>query len=92
MNATHAADPAILTVVITAIEFAGVAVIVVAALVATVIYIRDGFSDRARWAPGFQSFRATLGRGILSPCPAWSQLGAPSCPLLLSFAPPACSP
>jgi uncharacterized membrane protein len=65
MNATHAADPAILTVVITAIEFAGVAVIVVAALVATVIYIRDGFTDRARWATGFQSFRATLGRGIL---------------------------
>lgn len=66
MNAAHeAVDPAILTVVITAIELAGVAVIVVAALVATVIYIRGGLGDRTEWAAGFQAFRATLGRGIL---------------------------
>ncbi len=66
MSSSHpAVDPAILTVVITAIELAGVAVIVIAALVATLIYIRGGLGDPARWATGFQAFRATLGRGIL---------------------------
>ena len=66
MNFSHeGSDPAILTIVITAIEYAGVAVIVVAALVATIIYIRGGLSDRTRWGTGFQLFRATLGRGIL---------------------------
>lgn len=57
-------DPAILRVVISAIELAGVAVIVVAAIVATAIYIRGGFASSG-WATGFQPFRATLGRGIL---------------------------
>jgi uncharacterized membrane protein len=65
MSSSHATiDPAILEWVIAAIEIAGVAVIVLAAIVATAIYIRGGFSNGG-WATGFQSFRATLGRGIL---------------------------
>ena len=65
MESRGALDAEFLTIVITAIELAGVAVIVLAALVATIIYIRGGFVDRTRWASGFQAFRATLGRGIL---------------------------
>lgn len=61
---THPLDPSILRVVIAVIELAGVAVIVLAAVVATAIYIRGGFAEGA-WATGFQPFRATLGRGIL---------------------------
>jgi uncharacterized membrane protein len=65
MSSSHATiDPAILEWVIAAIEIAGVAVIVLAAIVATAIYIRGGFSNGG-WATGFQSFLATLGRGIL---------------------------
>lgn len=61
----HAAiDPAILRIIISIIELAGVAVIIVAAIVAALIYIRGGFASGA-WATGFQPFRATLGRGIL---------------------------
>jgi uncharacterized membrane protein len=57
-------DPAILEWFIAIIELAGVAVIVLAAVVATAIYIRGGFGHGG-WATGFQPFRATLGRGIL---------------------------
>jgi uncharacterized membrane protein len=57
-------DPAILEWCIAIIELAGVAVIVLAAVVATSIYIRGGFGHGG-WATGFQPFRATLGRGIL---------------------------
>jgi uncharacterized membrane protein len=65
MIASHSAiDPAILEWVIAVIELAGVAVIVLAAVVATAIYIRGGFGHGG-WATGFQTFRATLGRGIL---------------------------
>jgi uncharacterized membrane protein len=65
MSSSHTAiDPAILRIVISAIELAGVAVIVLAAVVATAIYIRGGLGHGA-WAAGFQPFRATLGRGIL---------------------------
>lgn len=52
-----------LRLAINGIELAGVAVIVLAAVVATVIYIRGG--GHGGWATGFQPFRATLGRGIL---------------------------
>jgi uncharacterized membrane protein len=65
MIPSHSAiDPAILEWVIAVIELAGVAVIVLAAVVATAIYIRGGFGHGG-WATGFQPFRATLGRGIL---------------------------
>jgi uncharacterized membrane protein len=64
MSSHAAIDPAILTVVISIIELAGVAVIVLAAVVATIIYVRGGFAAGG-WATGFQPFRATLGRGIL---------------------------
>lgn len=57
-------DPAILEWFIAVIELAGVAVIVLAAVVATAIYVRGGFGHGG-WATGFQPFRATLGRGIL---------------------------
>jgi uncharacterized membrane protein len=57
-------DPAILEWIIAVIELAGVAVIVLAAVVATAIYIRGGLGHGG-WATGFQPFRATLGRGIL---------------------------
>jgi len=66
MTSSHpAVDPEILRIVITAIELAGVAVIVVAAVVATLIYLRGGLRNHTLWASGFQAFRATLGRGIL---------------------------
>lgn len=65
MIASHSAiDPVILEWVIAVIELAGVAVIVLAAVVATAIYIRGGLGNDG-WATGFQPFRATLGRGIL---------------------------
>ena len=57
-------DSEILRIVISAIELGGVAVIVIAAVVATVMYLRGGCVKGA-WATGFQPFRATLGRGIL---------------------------
>jgi uncharacterized membrane protein len=55
---------AILRVVIAAIELLGVAVIVVAAVVATATYLKGGLGTGA-WFAGFQPYRATLGRGIL---------------------------
>ena len=61
---SHPIDPAILRVVISIIELAGVSVIVLAAFVATLTYIRGGIAAGG-WATGFQPFRATLGRGIL---------------------------
>ncbi len=53
-----------LRVVIAAIELLGVAVIVVAAVAATIAYLRSGLANGA-WGPYFQTFRSTLGRGIL---------------------------
>jgi len=65
MSSSHTAvDPAILEWVIAIIEFAGVAVIVLAAVAATAIYLRDGLKHGG-WSSRFQPFRATLGRGIL---------------------------
>ena len=53
-----------LRLVITAIELLGVAVIVVAAAAATIGYLRSGLANGA-WGTYFQTFRSTLGRGIL---------------------------
>lgn len=53
-----------LRLAITAIELLGVIVIVVAASAATIAYLRSGFANGA-WGPYFQTFRSTLGRGIL---------------------------
>jgi uncharacterized membrane protein len=65
MSSSHTAvNPEFLRIVISVIELAGVAVIVVAAIVAVLVYVRGGVS-RGGWATGFQPFRATLGRGIL---------------------------
>ena len=65
MSPSHTVvNPEFLRIVISGIELAGVAVIVVAAIVATVLYIRGGVAAGG-WATGFQPFRATLGRGIL---------------------------
>lgn len=65
MSSSHTVvNPEFLRIVISIIELAGVAVIVVAAVVAVVIYIRGGVAQGG-WATGFQPFRATLGRGIL---------------------------
>ena len=54
----------VLRVVIAGIELLGVAVIVVAAVAATVAYARSGLAN-GTWGPYFQTFRSTLGRGIL---------------------------
>jgi uncharacterized membrane protein len=54
----------ILRVIIAAIELLGVAVIVAAAIVATVNYLKGGLGS-GTWAAYFQSYRSTLGRGIL---------------------------
>ncbi|HET7716140.1 MAG TPA: DUF1622 domain-containing protein [Bauldia sp.] len=54
----------LLRVIIAAIELLGVAVIVMAAIVATLSYLASGVRDGA-WGPNFQSYRSTLGRGIL---------------------------
>jgi uncharacterized membrane protein len=48
----------------TAIEVVGVAIIVVGALLASVLFLRQGFRDRG-WARAFRGYRANLGRGIL---------------------------
>jgi uncharacterized membrane protein len=53
-----------LRLVIAGIELLGVAVVVVAAVVATFTYLRNGLSHGA-WGPYFQPYRSTLGRGIL---------------------------
>ena len=47
----------------TGMEIAGVAVIVVASLLASVLFLRRGFS-RSEWDQAYESFRADLGRGI----------------------------
>lgn len=54
----------VLRVIIAAIELLGVAVVVAAAIVATVNYLKGGLSS-GTWGTYFQSYRSTLGRGIL---------------------------
>ena len=48
----------------TAIEVTGVGIIVVGALLATALYLRQGFGALG-WAEAFRGYRANLGRGIL---------------------------
>ena len=48
----------------TGIEVAGVAIIVVGALLASLLFLRDGFGT-AGWGHAFRRYRANLGRGIL---------------------------
>ena len=50
--------------VATAIEVVGVAIIVVGALLASALFLRDGFGA-AGWGHAFRRYRANLGRGIL---------------------------
>jgi len=57
-------DHSVLEIVIAAIEFLGAGVIIIAAAVATLVYLRNGFA-RGTWGAEFQTLRATLGRGIL---------------------------
>jgi uncharacterized membrane protein len=48
----------------TAIEVAGVGIIVVAALLASVLFVRQGFGAQG-WGEAYRGYRANLGRGIL---------------------------
>ena len=48
----------------TAIEIAGVAVIVTGIVIATALFLHRGFATSA-WADAFPRYRANLGRGIL---------------------------
>ena len=48
----------------TAIEIAGVGIIVLGALIATVLFLRRGFGA-SDWDKAYEGFRADLGRGIL---------------------------
>lgn len=48
----------------TAIEAAGMAIIVIGAMIATVLFLRDGFGS-GTWADAYERYRASLGRGIL---------------------------
>lgn len=48
----------------TGIEVIGVAIIVIGALLASLLFLRRGFGHRD-WAKAYQRFRADLGRGIL---------------------------
>jgi uncharacterized membrane protein len=56
---SHIAD-----LVTTAIEAAGMAIIVIGATIATVLFLRDGFGSGV-WADAYERYRANLGRGIL---------------------------
>ena len=47
----------------TGIEVAGVAIIVVGALIASALFLRQGFA--VGWGRAFRGYRANLGRGIL---------------------------
>ena len=55
----HIAD-----LVTTAIEAAGMAIIVIGATIATALFLRDGFGSTT-WADAYERYRANLGRGIL---------------------------
>jgi uncharacterized membrane protein len=48
----------------TAIEVAGVGLIVIGALIATIQYLRGGFGAQG-WDAAYERYRANLGRGIL---------------------------
>lgn len=46
-----------------ALELAGVGIIVIGALIATALYLREG--RRSGWRDAYERYRANLGRGIL---------------------------
>ena len=46
------------------IELAGVAIVALGIVLATVVFLVNGFSTR-RWRQAYEDFRANLGRGIL---------------------------
>ena len=48
----------------TAIEVGGVGIIVISAIVAAWLFLRQGVGTRA-WSAAYEGFRANLGRGIL---------------------------
>jgi len=51
-------------VVTTGIELAGIVIIVGAAAIATLLFVRDGLR-RGGWEEAYEHYRANLGRGIL---------------------------
>jgi uncharacterized membrane protein len=51
-------------VMVIGIEAAGMAVIVIGATIATILFLRDGFGS-GTWADAYERYRANLGRGIL---------------------------
>jgi uncharacterized membrane protein len=55
---------AALHLVATAIEIAGVAIIVIGAVAAAALFFREGLTMRG-WGQAYDGFRANLGRGIL---------------------------
>jgi uncharacterized membrane protein len=55
---------ALMHLIATAIEVAGVGIIVISAIVATGLFLRQGVGTRA-WSAAYEGFRANLGRGIL---------------------------
>ncbi|HYH17252.1 MAG TPA: DUF1622 domain-containing protein [Azospirillum sp.] len=56
---THAAE-----LITAGIEAAGIVIIVLAALIASCLFLRDGFRA-GRWTAAYERYRANLGRGIL---------------------------
>lgn len=46
-------------------EAAGIAVIILGALIATARFLRDGYSPGIGWSTAYERYRAALGRGIL---------------------------
>ncbi len=46
-------------------EAAGIAVIILGALIATARFLRDGYSSGIGWSTAYERYRAALGRGIL---------------------------
>ena len=55
---------AVLHGIATAIEVAGVGLIVIGAVIATILYLRGGFGAEG-WDAAYARYRANLGRGIL---------------------------
>jgi uncharacterized membrane protein len=64
MSAARAGLDPILHWIATVIEVAGVGIIVIAAVLASVLFLREGFGGLA-WSEAYSRYRANLGRGIL---------------------------
>jgi uncharacterized membrane protein len=62
--AAHGGVDAAMHLIATAIEVAGVAIIVVGALLASALFLHRGFGSSG-WNKAYECFRADLGRGIL---------------------------